>query len=86
MTNCFVLIVETIKPVLREWIVKMERVISQIYQYFDRCSSRRQSLKDWQNFLDMPQLMFERIDDSRWSSIKDCIHPIFINIQPGEEK
>lgn len=83
--DCLLSTVDSTKLVIREWIVNMERVMSNIYNYFGRSSHRRQCLKDWQNFLDMPQLMFKSIYAIRWSSIKDSIRPIFINIQPGKQ-
>lgn len=33
--------------------------------------------------MESPELKFKRIFDIRWSSIRDCIKPIIINIQPG---
>lgn len=76
-------IIATNKAVLYECISNMETVIGKIYNYFGRSCTRQQSLKDWQNFLDMPQLKFKRIYDIRWSSIQDCLKPIIKNIQPG---
>jgi hypothetical protein len=42
-------------------------------------------LKDWQNFLDMPELKFKCIYDIHWSSIRGCIKPIIQNVKPGNQ-
>ncbi|CAF4981731.1 unnamed protein product, partial [Rotaria sp. Silwood1] len=58
------------KPVIIAAVSKLETTIGKIYNYFGRSSTRQQMLKEWQNFLDMPELKFKRIYDIRWSSIR----------------
>ncbi|CAF3501980.1 unnamed protein product [Rotaria sp. Silwood1] len=72
-------------PVLSESIMKVESVISKIYNYFNKSCPRQLKLKNWQNFTEMPELKFKRIFDIRWSSIRDCIRPIIVNVQPGSQ-
>ncbi|CAF1348456.1 unnamed protein product [Adineta ricciae] len=64
-------------------VMKLESTISSIYDYFKHSSSRQYNLKSWQNFMDSPELKFKKLFDIRWSSIRDCIKPIFANIEPG---
>ena len=64
----------------------MEASIGKIHSYFGRSCTRQQSLRDWQNLLDMPELKFKRIFDIRWSSIKDCLKPIIMNVEPGKSR
>ncbi|CAF2991799.1 unnamed protein product [Rotaria sp. Silwood2] len=73
------------QPVLAESVVKLEETISKIYNYFNTSPGRQFKLKLWQNFLEIPELKFKRIFDIRWSSIRDCIKPIIVNIQPGSQ-
>jgi hypothetical protein len=70
-------------PVLSESVAKLESVIGKVYNYFNRSSKRQFKFKLWQNMLECDELKFKRIFDIRWSSIRDCIKPIFINVQPG---
>ncbi|CAF1341874.1 unnamed protein product, partial [Rotaria sordida] len=73
------------KLVIIEVVSKLETTIGKIYNYFGRSSTRQQMLKEWQNFLDMPELKFKRIYDIRWASIRGCIKPIIQNVQPGNQ-
>ncbi|CAF3570525.1 unnamed protein product [Rotaria sp. Silwood1] len=77
--------IESGKPVIIAAVSKLETTIGKIYNYFGRSSTRQQMLKEWQNFLDMPELKFKRIYDIRWSSIRGCIKPIIQNVQPGND-
>ncbi|CAF3470297.1 unnamed protein product [Rotaria sp. Silwood1] len=71
--------------VLSESIMKVESRISKIYNYFNKSCPRQFKLKNWQNFMEMPELKFKRIFDIRWPSIRDCIRPIIVNVQPGSQ-
>ncbi|CAF4004026.1 unnamed protein product [Rotaria sp. Silwood2] len=73
------------KSVIVEIVSNLETTIGKIYNYFGRSSNRQQKLKDWQNFLDMPELKFKRIYDIRCSSIQGCIKPIIQNVQPNNQ-
>lgn len=64
----------------------MEAIIGKIYSYFGRSCTRQQSLRNWQNFLNTPEVKFKRIFDIRWSSIKDCLKPIVMNVEPGKSR
>ncbi|CAF1116382.1 unnamed protein product, partial [Rotaria magnacalcarata] len=44
-------------------VSKLESSISKIYNYFSRSSSRQTRLKNWQRFLEQPELQFTPIDD-----------------------
>ena len=72
------------KMVTRPLIADFENQIGKIYTYFNRSSIRQNRLKQWCDFLAMPELKFKRIFDIRWSSIRDCLRPIMINIKPGQ--
>jgi hypothetical protein len=78
-----VFIIDKQKPTLSNSIVTLESTIGKIYNYFGNSCNRQSKLKNWQHFLDMPELKFKRIFDIRWSSIRDCIKPIIVNVQPG---
>lgn len=65
-------------------VAKLESAISKIYNYFSHSSSRQTKLKNWQRFIEQPELHFKRLFDIRWSSIRDSIRPIIENIQPGK--
>ncbi|CAF3763057.1 unnamed protein product [Rotaria sp. Silwood1] len=66
-------------------ISKLESCISKIYNYFSRSSSRQTKLKNWQRFLEKPELQFKRLFDISWSCIRDSIKPIIENIQPNSQ-
>ncbi|CAF2091660.1 unnamed protein product [Rotaria magnacalcarata] len=72
-------------PVLSESIVGLETTISKIYNYFGKSCTRQFKLKSWQNYLELPELKFKRIFNIRWSSIRNCIKPIVVNVQPGSQ-
>jgi hypothetical protein len=76
-------IIGTGKPVVVEIVSSLEATIGKIYNYFGKSPNRQAKLKDWQSFLDMPELKFKRIYDIRWSSIQGCIRPIIQNVQPS---
>ena len=67
----------------RSFVGDFETVIGKIYGYFSRSTIRQRKLKEWHHFLDMPEIKFKRIFEIRWSSIRDCVRPIMINIKPG---
>jgi hypothetical protein len=80
----FLIILDDGKMVIRPLIADFENQIGKIYTYFNRSSIRQHRLKQWCDFLAMPELKFKRIFDIRWSSIRDCLRPIVINIKPGQ--
>ncbi|CAF2094261.1 unnamed protein product [Rotaria magnacalcarata] len=71
------------QPVLADSVVKLEKIISKIYTYFNKSANRQFKFKSWQNFMEIAELKVKRIFEIRWSSIRDCIKPIIANIQPG---
>ena len=72
------------QPAVRfESIAKVESTIGQIYKYFNKSWARQSKLKNWQSFLEVPELKIKRIFTMRWSSVRNCIKPIVLNIQPG---
>ncbi|CAF4195506.1 unnamed protein product, partial [Rotaria magnacalcarata] len=73
------------QPVLADSVVKLEKIISKIYTYFNKSANRQFKFKSWQNFMEIAELKFKRIFEIRWSSIRDCIKPIIANIQPGSQ-
>lgn len=70
-------------PVLHDSILNFETTIGKIYSHFSRSSARQFRFKQWQNYLDLPEIKFKKIFDIRWSSIHGCIKPIISNVQPG---
>ncbi|CAF4940045.1 unnamed protein product, partial [Rotaria socialis] len=73
------------QPVLADSVVKLEKIISKIYTYFNKSANRQFKFKSWQNFMEIAELKVKRIFEIRWSSIRDCIKPIIANIQPGSQ-
>ncbi|CAF5025507.1 unnamed protein product, partial [Rotaria socialis] len=71
--------------VLADSVVKLEKIISKIYTYFNKSANRQFKFKSWQNFMEIVELKFKRIFEIRWSSIRDSIKPIIANIQPGPQ-
>jgi hypothetical protein len=67
----------------RSFIANFENLIGRIYSYFGRSTIRQRKLKEWHNFLAMPEIKFKRVFEIRWSSIRDCLKPIMINVKPG---
>ncbi|CAF4996534.1 unnamed protein product, partial [Rotaria sp. Silwood1] len=72
-------------PAVDETILNLEAIISRIYGYFSRSSTRLFKLKQWQNYLDLPEMKFKKLFEIRWSTIQDCIRPIIINVLPGSQ-
>lgn len=68
----------------RSFVGNFENVIGKIYSYFSRSTIRQRKLKEWHNFLDMPEIKFKRLFEIRWSSIRNCLKPILINVTPGK--
>jgi hypothetical protein len=68
----------------RELISKLESTMGRIYQYFGASANRTYKLKSWQNLLDVPELRFKRLFSIRWTSIRDSIKPLILNITPSE--
>ena len=83
--NTFILsFIEDGKMKTRPFVAKFENVIGRIYNYFNRSVKRQYKLKQWYNYLTMPELKFKRLFDIRWSSIRDCLKPIMNNVSPGK--
>jgi hypothetical protein len=72
------------KAVLYDSILNFETMISKIYGHFSRSSSRQFKLKQWQDYLNLPERKFKRLFEIRWSSVQGCIKPTIINVQPGQ--
>ncbi|CAF4257995.1 unnamed protein product [Rotaria sp. Silwood2] len=72
-------------PAVDETILNLETIISRIYGHFSRSSTRLFKLKQWQNYLDLPEIKFKKLFEIRWSTIQDCIRPIIINVLPGSQ-
>ena len=69
--------------VIHEPILNFETTIGKLFNYFSRSNTRQYQLKQWQNYLDLPEMKFKRLFDIRWSSMQGCIDPIIVNVQPG---
>ncbi|CAF5012421.1 unnamed protein product, partial [Rotaria sp. Silwood1] len=73
------------KVKIRPCIANFEELLGKIYNYFSRSSSRQYKLKQWYDFLTMPELKFKKLFDIRWLSIRDCLKPIINNMKPGNQ-
>ncbi|CAF1376387.1 unnamed protein product [Adineta ricciae] len=69
----------------RDLILHLENIIGKIYQYFGSSATRTAKLKSWQNLLEIPELKFKRLFHIRWTSIRDSIKPIVLNVTPTNQ-
>jgi hypothetical protein len=81
ITNGFCL--DDDKAKKRDLISKLESTIGKIYQYFGASATRTFKLKSWQDLLKIPELKFKKLFHIRWTSIRDSIKPIVLNITPS---
>ncbi|CAM4903492.1 unnamed protein product [Rotaria socialis] len=70
---------------IRPFIANFENLLGKIYSFFSRSTSRQHKLKQWYNFLTMPELKFKKLFDIRWLSIRDSLKSIMNNMKPGNQ-
>ncbi|CAF2059013.1 unnamed protein product [Rotaria magnacalcarata] len=70
---------------IRPFIANFENLLGKIYSFFSRSTCRQHKLKQWYNFLTMPELKFKKLFDIRWLSIRDSLKPIMNNMKPGNQ-